>query len=215
MKLKVFVGNESTVSLDKSQVNKKYLLLECATIYWNFKNIIRDVNNTVENALFSGQNIVKLSDGFWTFEDIQREFKSKGITLIGNYHNEKCSRKSEKDIKMGKFGVMSGFDETEAFTKDVWYHSGEVNINHGLKYIKISADIAERDDSFDENGQRSSVIKVLPVESQQSLFSTRAIYPEINRRVPISPKFSSIRFKISTNVDWPVKMDALLELDIE
>ena len=70
MKLKVFVGNETTVSLDKSQVNKRYLLLECARIYWNFKNIIRDVNDTVENAIVSGQNIVKLSDGYWTFEDI-------------------------------------------------------------------------------------------------------------------------------------------------
>ena len=59
MKVKVFVGNETTVSFDKSQVNKKYLILECATIYWNFKNIIRHVNDTVENALVSCQDIFK------------------------------------------------------------------------------------------------------------------------------------------------------------
>ena len=120
MKLKVFVGNESIVSLDKSQVNRKYLLLECATIYWNLKNIIRDVNDTVENALVSGQVIVKLSDGCWTFEDNQREFKSKGITLIGNYHNGTCSLKATKDIKIGKLGVSLEFDETRNFTKDTW-----------------------------------------------------------------------------------------------
>ena len=105
-----------------------------------------------------GQNIVKLSDGYWTFEDIQREFKSKGITLIGNYHNGTCSLKTTKDIKLGNLGVLLGFDETKNFSKDNWHHSGEVNINHGLKYIKISADIAEKDDNFDENGQRSNVI---------------------------------------------------------
>ena len=85
--------------------------------------------------------------------------------------------KSEKDIKMGKLGVMLRFDETKTFSKVNWHHSDEVNINHGLKYIKILADIAERDDSFDKNGQRSSVIKLLPVKSRQSLFSTRTITP--------------------------------------
>ena len=29
------------------------------------------------------------------------------------------------------------------------------------------------------------------------------------------PKFSGIKFKILTNIDWKVKVDALLKLDIE
>ena len=94
---------------------------------------------------------------------------------MGNYHNRKCLLKSTKEFKMGKLGVMLGFDETKTFTKDVWYHSDEVNINHSLKYIKISPDIVDKDDNFGKSGQRSSVIKVLPIESQQSLFSTRII----------------------------------------
>ena len=118
------------------QIKKKYLILESAMIYWNFKNIIRDVNDTVENALVSGQNIFKLSHGYWTLEDIQREFKSKGITLIGNYHYGSHALKSEKDVKMRKLRVLLGFDKTKIFTKGVWHHSGEVNINHRLKYIK-------------------------------------------------------------------------------
>ena len=100
--------------------------------------------------------------------------------MIGNYHNGTCSLKTTKDIKMGELEVVLGFDETKTFGKDTWHHSGKVNINHGLKYIKISADVAERDDNFDKNCQRSSVIKVLPVESQQSLFSTRTVYTDID-----------------------------------
>lgn len=61
---------------------------------------------------------------------------------------------------------MLGFDENKLFTKDVWHHSGEVSINHRLKYVKISVDIAESNSVFDENGKRANIIPTLPVETQ-------------------------------------------------
>ena len=117
-------------------------------------------------------------------------------------------------MKMGELGVMLGFAEDKLFTKDVWHYSGEVNINHGLKYVKVMVDIAEKNSVFDENGKRSSIITTLPVERQQSLFSTRTVYNDINAKVPISSSFSSLKFSLSTNTKWPVDMEAYLDIEI-
>ena len=117
-------------------------------------------------------------------------------------------------MNMGKFGVMSGFAENKLFAKDVWHYSGEVNVNHGLKYVKIMVDIAEKNSVFDEKRKRSSIITTLPVETQQSLFSTRTVYNDINARVPISSSFSSLKFSLSTNTNWPFDMEALLDIEI-
>ena len=87
--------------------------------------------------------------------------------------------------RLGKLGAMLGFAEDKLFTKDNWHYSGEVNINHGWKYVKIMVDIAESNSVFDEKGKRSNIITTLPVETQQSLLSTRTVYTEINSRVPI------------------------------
>ena len=198
-----------------SRTNKKELILKTATIYWRFKNIVQDVNDSVENADIQGQHVVKLSDGYWTFNDIQREFRDKGIKLVGDHHNGTCSLKpTGKNVKLGKLGVMLGFKEDKLFAKDVWHHSGEVSINHGLKYVKITVDITESNSVFDEKGKRSSIVTTLPVETQQSLFSTRTVYSEINCRVPISKSFSSLKFSLSLNIKWPVDMEAFLDIEI-
>ena len=70
-------------------------------------------------------------------------------------------------MKLGKLGVMLGFAEDKLFTKDVQHYSGEVNINHGLKYVKIMVDITDSNSVFDKNGKRSNIITTLPVETQQ------------------------------------------------
>ena len=208
------IADDTTIYLNKAQVNKRELIIKSATIYCHFKNIVCDVNDNVENVLVSGQNVVKFMDGYWSFTDIQQEFKSKGITLIGNYHNGTCSLKSDKDVKLGKLGVLLGFDDSKYVTKDTWYHSGKVNINHGLKYAKISADFVKTSSNLDENGSYTDIITTLPVDTQQSLFSTRTVYNEVNAKVPIVQNFNSINLTLSTNTDWYVEMEALLDIEV-
>ena len=192
MKLFALIGKETEIPMAESQSNKTELILRTATIYWRFKNIIQDVNDSVNDADLEGSLVLKLYDWYWTFNDIQREFKDKGIKLICNYHNGTCSVKpTGKNMRMGKLGVMLGFAEDKLFTKDNWHYSGEVNINPGLKYVKIMVDITESNSVFDKKGKRSNIITTLPVETQQSLFSTRTVYTEINCRVPITKSFSS------------------------
>lgn len=110
---------------------------------------------------------------------------------------------------------MLGFDDDKYVTKDTWYHSGEVNINHDLKNVKVSADIIEKTGNFDENGRHTDIITTLPIDTQQPLFSTRTVYSDINARVPIVNNFNSINFSLSTNSKWHVDAEALLDVKIQ
>ena len=208
-------NNDRTVVFDVTQRNKNKLTLQKATVFWSFKNILTDVNDVVEDADNPGTQITRLSNGYYTIGDIQSEFKSKGITLISNYHNSTCSIKStKKPPKMGKLGVLLGFEEDKVFTKDLWHHSGKVKINNGLKYLKINVDAANENAVYTEDGRRGQTITTLDIDTTQSLFGTKTHYPNIMESVPISHEFSSLRFSITSNIDWPVDVDATLNMEI-
>ena len=200
--------------MDERQQDKSELQLETATVFWSFKNILTDVNDLVTDA-DTGSQIIRFTNGYYNIRDIQREFKSKKITLISNFHNCTCSVKStEKNLKMGKLGAMLGFDENKVFTKNLWHHSGQVMINHGLRYIKIAVDAVEKNLVYDERGRRSSLVACLPIDTSQPLFKTRTVYENIKVKVPITSSFSSLRFTMFTNIEWPVELNALLDIDI-
>ena len=208
-------NNDTTVTFDVSQRNKNMLTLQKATVFWSFKNILTGVNDVVEDADNPGTQITRLSNGYYTFRDIQSEFKSKGITLISNHHNSTCSLKStKKPLKMGKLGVLLGFEEDKVFTKDLWHHSGKVKINHGLKYLKINVDAANEDAVYGEDGRRSRTITSLDIDTTQALFGTKTHYPNIMESIPISHEFGSLKFTITSNIDWPVDVDATLNMEI-
>ena len=63
MKLWALIGNETEITMDESQQGKKELIVKTATIYWIFKNIIYNTNDSVENADTPGTHVLKLSDG--------------------------------------------------------------------------------------------------------------------------------------------------------
>ena len=217
MKFIAFVeNNDTTVTFDVSQRNKNKLTLQKATVYWRFKNILTGVNDVVEDADNPGTQIIRFTDGYWNFRSIQSEFKSKGITLLGNEFNGKCSVKStKKALKMGKLGVLLGFAEDHVFVKNDWNHSSNVvNINHGFKYLKISVDAANEDAVYGEDGRRSRTITTLDIDTTQALFGTRTHYSNIMESIPISHEFGSLKFTISSNIDWPVDVDATLNMEI-
>ena len=75
MNILAFIETNTVIYLDRVQTNKRELIIKSATTYWKFKNIVGDVNDNVENSLVSGQNVVKFMDEYWSFMDIQQEFK--------------------------------------------------------------------------------------------------------------------------------------------
>ena len=174
------------------------------------------MNDVVEDSDNPGTQITRFTDGYWTMRDIQSELKSKGITLIANYHNSTCSVKStKKSLKMGGFGEMLGFAKDKVFTKDLWHHSGRCSVNHHLKYLNINVDAIDTDESYGEDGRRDENITTLAVETKQPLFGTRTEYNNINKTVKISKEFNALRFTVTTNIDWPVDVDVLLNMEIE
>ena len=116
---------------------------------------------------------------------------------------------------MGKFGVLLGFAEDKIITKGDWIYSTEkAKINHGLKYLKIDVDAANEDEVYGEDGRRSRTITSLDIDTTQSLFGTKTHFPNIMESIPISHEFGSLRFTITTNIDWPVDVDATLSMEI-
>lgn len=209
--LELIIDNDTEYILSERIQNVREMILESPSIYWFFKNILTGVNDRVLDA-DTGTQIIRFTDGYYNIRDIQREFKSKKIELISNMHNSTCYIKSqEKNLKMGKLGVMLGFAEDKVITKNKWeYPTGEVQLNHGLEYIRISADIVDSKYMHNEKGERSDIIGCLPIDITQPLFGTLHTYEYFRARVPILSSFSSIRFRITTNIDWPVEVKALI-----
>ena len=83
-----------------------------------------------------------------------------------------------------------------------------------MKYLKIYVDAANQDAVYTEDGRRGQTITTLDIDTTQSLFGTKTHYPNIMESVPISHEFSSLRFTITSNIDWPVDVDATLNMQI-
>ena len=209
------VGRENTVFFYLNQKRQGILTLKKAIVYWHFKNILTNVNDVVEDADNPGTQITRLSNGYYTIRDIQSEFKSKGITLITNYHNGTCSIKStKKALKIRNLGVLLGFAEDKVFTKDLWHHSGIVKINHGFKYLKVGVDAIVSNEAYGEDGRRSETITVLPIDTTKPLFGEKTDYNDINETVKITPEFNSLKFTVSPNIEWPVDVEVMLDMEI-
>ena len=210
-------GGERTVSFDLNQKRQGKLTLKKACVYWHFKNILTGVNDVVEDADNPGTQITRLKNGYWTFRDIQSEFKSKNITLLSDFHNGTCALKStKKALKMGKLGVLLGFAEDKVFAKNDWqYPTGEVKINHGFKYLKIGVDGIVSNESYDENGRRSETMSFLTIDTSKRLFGEKTDYNNINETVTITSEFNSLKFTVTPNIDdWPVDVEVLLDMEI-
>ena len=112
MRLQVFVQNNSKqISFDTRQSGRRN-----AIIFWRFKNIKKNYNDTITND--SGTKLDILAEGYHSFEDLQKEFKSNNITLELNSYDNTCSITSTgNSVKLGSLGLMLGFVKDHTFTQ--------------------------------------------------------------------------------------------------
>ena len=217
MRLQVFVENNGKkFSFDTRQSGRREMILRNATVFWAFKNIMKNDNDTIFDS--SGTKLDILSEGYYTLDDLETRLKTNNITLMRNTFDNTCLiTPTAKNIKLRNLGVMLGFAKDKVFTKDVQSDgTNPVNGHHGLRYIKLSANIVDKSNVCFE-GQRSSVFSTLPVETSQRLFSSRTVYSDLDIQVPIIRNFSTVEFTLGTNIDdkWSdIRLDALLDLDI-
>ena len=219
MRFQVYItDNNKVVNFDERQSGRYDMYLRNATIFWKFKNIVKGENDGIRDG--TNAKVDTISEGYHSFQDLQSIFKANKITLTPNYHDNTCSATATvKNIKLGNLGVMLGLGDKNLVLSTGVKKVGTkpVDVHHGLRYVKLSADIVNKN-YVNFEGQKSDVFAVLPIDTSQRLFSARTVYSDLNLKVPIERNFSSIEFNISTNIDeeWPhVKMDALLDLDLE
>ena len=218
MRFQVYItDNNKVVNFEERQSGKYDMYLRNATIFWRFKNIITDKNDQIRDKL--NAKVDTISEGYHSFQDLQAILKTNKITMTPNYFDNTANfTATVKDIKLGELGVMLGLDDKNVVLKTNTKKTGTkpVDVHHGLRYVKLSADIVDKS-LVNFEGKKSNVFATLPIDTSQRLFSARTVYSDLNLKVPIVRNFSSIEFKLSTNIDkeWPhIKMDALLDLDI-
>ena len=218
MRFQVYItDNQKVVNFDERQSGKYDMYLRNATIFWKFNNIVKDKNDQIRDS--TNAKVDTISPGYHSFQDLQAILKANKITMTPNYFDNTANfTATQKNIKLGELGVMLGLDDKNVVLKTNIKKTATkpVDVHHGLRYVKLSADIVDKSLSNFE-GKRSDVFAALPIDTSQRLFSSRTVYSDLDLKVPIVRNFSSIEFKLSTNIDstWPhVKMDALLDIDI-
>ena len=217
MRFQVYIeDNKKIVNFDERQSGKYDMYLRNATIFWKFKNVVKGENDEIRDA---NAKVDTISEGYHSFQDLQAIFKANKITSTPNYFDNTANfTATTKNIKLGNLGVMLGLDDKNVVLRTNIKKTGTkpVDVHHGLRNVKLSADIVDKTLSNFE-GQKSDVFAALPIDTSQRLFSARTVYSDLDLKVPIVRNFSSIDFKLSTNIDkeWPhVKMDALLDIEI-
>ena len=217
MRFQVYItDNHKIVNFQERQSGRYDMFLRNATIFWKFKNIVKDKNDQIRDN--SNAKVDTILPGYHSFQDLQTILKTNKITMTPNYFDNTANfTATTKNIKLGELGVMLGLDDKNVVLKTNIKKTGTkpVDVHHGLRYVKLSADIVDKNLSNFE-GQKSDVFATLPIDTSQRLFSARTTYSDLDLKVPIIRNFSSVEFKLSTNIDdtWQVKMDALLDIDI-
>ena len=158
MRFQVYVeDNKKIVNFDERQSGKYDMYLRNATIFWKFKNIVKGKNDEIRDN--SNAKVDTLSEGYHSFQDLQAIFKANSITLTPNYFDNTCSATATtKNIKLGNLGVMLGLGDKNLVLKTNIKKTGTkpVDVHHGLRYVKLSADIVDRTLSNFE-GQKSNI----------------------------------------------------------
>ena len=165
MRLQVFVqNNKKTINFDVRQSGKFNMYLRNATIFWRFKNVMKNDNDTISDS--SGTKLDILAEGYYTLDDLETKLKTNNITLTRNTCDNTCSiTPTAKNIKQGNLGVMLGFAKGHTFTKDVQSdRTNPVDVHHELRFVKLSADIVDKS-NVNFEGKRSDVFATLPVET--------------------------------------------------
>ena len=91
-----------------------------------------------------------------------------------------------------------------------------VDLNHGLRSVRVSCNAVDVTKNIDQNGKYSDVLATLSIPTDRSLKGTTSHYNNINSKVDINKgSYNYLRFNVSTNMGDNIKIgDVLLEIYI-
>ena len=111
----------------------------------------------------------RLENGYWTFDLIKKEIESYGtVTLTSNKHDSTCTLTGDNTINLKNFGPLLGFATNKTITSNTGIKLGQVNIDQGLKFIKILCDVVDKWNTI-FNSNKTNVLLTLPTTTTQSL----------------------------------------------
>ena len=216
-KVTAWLGSGSNVVyLDDSFVETNTdskIVINNVSIYWKFRNVHEDNYEATLVEVDGSQTVLQFGTGYWTFNMISERLRLDDVMLTKNRHNGTCRIHSDKyEIHLGNFGLLLGFKKDTVITRGTKTHSGEVDVNSGLRLVTIGCDIVNLTKNFNPGGKRSKTIATFPITTEQPLFNYISFYKNVNFEAPvINGIHNRLNFFVETNIEEEVEMNILAE----
>ena len=163
-RITVFIeGSSKEITLEESIVisHSAHLYVKKVYVFWEYKNV--DASLT---ALTNNTTVINMYEGYYTFDLIKKLFNN-GATLEATKHDGKCKIGTDASTTINitdKLAKLLGFEFNRVFNPNtVSPSSNIVDINLGLKYIKIHCSIVDTSSNLDEAGKKDDTIVSLPI----------------------------------------------------
>ena len=186
-----------------------------AAVYWNFRNITKNFNDTV--TLTSTSKNIIFGEGYWTFHMMAERLAESDVKLDRNRYDNTCKIFSkDSDLNLKNLAPLLGFPKDKVIQANAWTTSSNVDVNLGLRYVTVECSSVDTDRNFDRNGKKSKVIATLPVTTEQSLNSSVTHYRDLTSEVAVvNGDHNLFEFKVGTNLGKEVDLRVMLELYLE
>ena len=116
-----------------------------AAVYWNFRNITKNFNNTV--TLTSTAKDVIFGEGYWTFHMMAEKLAESDVKLYRNRYNNTCKIFSkDSDLNLKNLAPLLGFPKDKVIQANMWTDSpSNVDVNLGLRYVTVECSSVDTD----------------------------------------------------------------------
>ena len=212
-KLTVFIeGSSKEITLDESLVinHDAYIYVKKAYIFWEYKNV-----DSSFTALTNNSNVINMYTGYYTFDIIKQLFND-GATLEATKYDGKCWIKTDASTTIhitSKLASLLGFnDDNRIFNPNTTTTSdNKVDVNNGLRYIKIHCNVVDDTSNLNEAGKKDDTIISLPISTTQPLFGSITKHSDIESKVPIDKGvINQLHFTVTDQNGNPVDVGGIL-----
>ena len=108
-----------------------------AAVYWNFKNVTKNFNDTV--TLTDIPKDVTLKEGYWSFHMLAEKLAENDVKLERNRYDNTCKIfPKNSNLRLKNLGPMLGFSKNATVRSNTWTTStSNVDVNLGYHRTKF------------------------------------------------------------------------------
>ena len=171
--------------------------LHSALVLWKYNNI----NTSEEDSITVGSTKVTFDHGYWNFLALKRKLAEEDVVLTLNTETYHCTVVCTKNVNLGNFGKLLGFNEGTTIAKNTPTISPKtMQANHELTHLNVSCNIVDTSKNIDQKGNYSNVVAFIPLISDRSLKGNLKFFNNVDSKVSINcGTYASLRFGITNN----------------